>query len=145
MPITGSCRCGAVKYELSVEGLPLTYACHCLDCQTWSGSAFALHALLPESLVKLSGNASEFELENVESMASQHIVCATCSTRIANRNAAVPNMIILRAGTLTRSDELVPAIHIWTKRKQSWIKLPESVRTFDETPSPQEFGAALQG
>jgi hypothetical protein len=108
MTITGGCRCGDVRYTLSFETLPLTYACHRRDCQTWSGSAFALHSLLPDDALALEGEARTFRIEGVESMLSEHLACPNCLTRIANRNSAVPGMIVLRAGTLDRSDELVP-------------------------------------
>ena len=45
----GGCRCGAVRYKLALDTLPLTYACHCLDCQTWSGSAFSQQTFVPEA------------------------------------------------------------------------------------------------
>jgi len=34
--------------------------------------------------------------------------------------------------------------HIWTSRKQSWVKLPEGMPTFEESPSPEKFGAAVK-
>ncbi|HXH45396.1 MAG TPA: GFA family protein [Bradyrhizobium sp.] len=127
-----------------MDDLPLTYACHCLDCQSWSGSAFGLHAMVPESSITLQGNASHFRLPvGVESMPSDHIGCASCFTRIANRNSAVPEMLVLRVGTLERSNEVAPAAHIWTKRKQAWIRIEADVPSFDETPTPQAFAAAL--
>lgn len=47
--IQGGCRCGAVRYVLALDTLPRTYACHCRDCQTWSGSAFSQQTFLPEA------------------------------------------------------------------------------------------------
>ena len=40
--IMGGCRCGRVRYRVALPKLPNVYACHCRDCQTWSGSAFSL-------------------------------------------------------------------------------------------------------
>jgi hypothetical protein len=143
MPITGGCRCGAIRYEVALEALPAVYACHCRDCQTWSGSAFALHAMLSEERLTLHQDADRFRVDEVERMRSEHLGCARCMTRIANRNNAVPGMMILRAGTLERSDEIVPVAHIWTRRAQPWVVLPDDVSTFEETPTPEQFQAAL--
>jgi hypothetical protein len=41
LPLTGGCSCGAIRYEIAAFPL-LLYACNCTDCQTASGSAFAL-------------------------------------------------------------------------------------------------------
>lgn len=146
MPITGGCRCGKVCYELPMDELPLTYACHCLDCQTWSGSAFVLHAMVPEASIAMAGDVSQLRLpEGAEMMPSEHIGCACCFTRIGNRNRALPGMLVLRIGTLDRSSEASPAVHIWTKRKQAWIALTEGTPAFAQSPTPQEFAAAVAG
>ncbi len=42
LPMTGGCACGAIRYEITSFPL-LLYSCHCTDCQTISGSAFALN------------------------------------------------------------------------------------------------------
>lgn len=146
MSLQGGCRCGAVRYELAGEELPLTYACHCLDCQTWSGSAFALHAIVGEDALSVTGRPFRFRLpEDQETMPSEHVGCATCLTRIANRNDALPGMLVLRVGTLDRSKDVAPAAHIWTSRKQSWLTIDEKTPAFDVSPTPEEFAAALSG
>lgn len=33
MAITGSCMCGAIKYESSEDQPKVTALCHCTDCQ----------------------------------------------------------------------------------------------------------------
>jgi hypothetical protein len=143
MELTGRCRCGAVDYRIELAALPMTYACHCRDCQTWSGSAFALHALLPASLLDIRGETAEYVYAGDGGSISRHWSCAACATRIANENGAVPGMVILRAGTLDRSGEITPAAHIWTSRKQPWVMLTPTVAAFEESPTPEEFGAAL--
>ena len=37
------------------DGVPPTYACHCPDCQTWSGSAFSQQTYLPEVALSVTG------------------------------------------------------------------------------------------
>ncbi|MBX7535172.1 GFA family protein [Qipengyuania sp. GH1] len=146
MTFAGGCRCGAVRYELDSEELPLTYACHCLDCQTWSGSGFLLHAMVPEDTLKISGEAVRLRLPaDAEAMPSEHIGCAACLTRIANTNSAIPGMAVLKVGTLDRSNEVTPAAHIWMSRAQPWITLDENTPIFEETPSPEAFAEAIAG
>jgi hypothetical protein len=40
--MTGGCCCGAIRYEITSFPL-LLYTCNCTNCQTASGSAFALN------------------------------------------------------------------------------------------------------
>jgi hypothetical protein len=100
--------------------------------------------LLPEPMLSVTGLTGQYAYNGPHGAAFTHILCATCATRIANRNSLVPGMIILRAGTLDRSQQLAPIAHIWVKRKQGWVVVPEAVPAFEETPTPEEFGAALR-
>lgn len=139
----GGCRCGAVTYKLPHDALSATYACHCLDCQTWSGSAFAEHILLPEDALICDGPTVIYA-DAKDGIASEQVICEMCHTRLFNRTSAAPGMIVLRAGTLTASDKVAPIAHIWIKRKQPWLTLPSDVPAWEGTPTPQEFGEALQ-
>jgi hypothetical protein len=143
MAIVGGCRCGAVRYELAMDRLPSPYACHCLHCQTTSGSAFGLHALLPEAAVVVTGPLVTYEHEGTAGLPSRQHVCGDCHTRVYNHNAAIPGMVILRAGTLDDSNLLEPVAHIWVTRKQPWVVIPAGVRSWGEAPTPEEFAAAL--
>ncbi|HYT87901.1 MAG TPA: GFA family protein [Gemmataceae bacterium] len=42
LSLTGGCSCRAIRYEITSFPL-LLYSCNCTDCQTASGSAFALN------------------------------------------------------------------------------------------------------
>jgi hypothetical protein len=142
MSVAGGCRCGAVRYTLDVERLPNTYACHCLDCQTWSGSAFSQHAVVPESALNVSGPIAVYELKTEDRISVQR-VCATCHCRVFNTNTARPGLAVIRAGTLDESDKLDVVAHIWVKRKQAWITIPEGVPQWEEGAPPADFAAAL--
>ena len=144
MTITGGCRCGAVRYTLATDSLPPTYACHCLHCQTTSGSAFGQHALLPQGMIAVTGPLVSYEHDGTAGFTSRQHVCGDCHTRIYNENSAMPGMVVVRAGTLDASNLLDPIAHIWVKRKQAWLAIPDGVPSWAETPTPNEFAAALQ-
>jgi len=144
MKINGGCRCGALRYTLAIDALPPVYACHCLHCQTWSGSAFALHAMLPEAAIAVTGPVVSYEHEGPGGQPSLQRLCGTCHTRIFNTNAIMPGMAVLRAGTLDDSPLLNPMAHIWVKRKQAWLVIPDGVPSWPEGPSREEFFAAVR-
>ncbi|MGB3316117.1 MAG: GFA family protein [Albidovulum sp.] len=138
---SGACECGAVTYAIKAGPLHV-YACHCLNCQTRSGSAFAEHAMLGADAFECDGSVEEFQ-RAANGMQLTEVFCQTCHTRIYNRNNMLPGMIFLSAGTLESSQRLEPMAHIWTSRKQGWVRLPEGIPTFEHSPSPEEFGAAM--
>jgi hypothetical protein len=140
----GGCRCGRVRYRLAAEKLPNVYACHCLDCQTWSGSAFSLQIILPENQFEVTGELALYERTSPDSgHVSRQRACPVCFTRIYNTNSARPGSVTLRAGTLDRSNELNVVAHIWTKRKMAGVVIPEGVPSWSEGAPPAEFVAAL--
>ncbi len=140
----GGCRCGAVRYHLAVEELPLAYACHCLDCQTWTGSAFSQQIVLPEDSLSVSGPVATYDLTSPSGRLSRQRMCGTCHARIYNTNSGRPGLAIMRAGTLDNSDRLMVAAHIWTKRKQAWIAVAEGVPTWPEAAPLAALDAALR-
>jgi hypothetical protein len=141
--LTGGCRCGGVRYSLNLPQLPRAYACHCLDCQTWSGSAFSEQFLLGEDDLVVTGPVTIYEFTNPSGRISRQRMCPTCHTRIYNTNSSRPGIAVVRAGTLDESHTLNLVAHIWIKRKQPWIVIPDGVPTWPEAAPPQDFIAAL--
>jgi hypothetical protein len=133
MTIAGGCRCGAMRYTIALDVLPATYACHCRDCQTWSGSAFSQQFIIAESMISVSGPIEVYELTTLDRTSRQRF-CATCHTRIFNTNTRRPGVAVVRAGTLDDSDQLDVIAHIWTSRKQPWVIIPAGVPTWPEFP-----------
>lgn len=144
--VEGGCRCGAVRYKVKVDRLPNAYACHCLDCQTWSGSAFSLQFIVPEAALEVTGKPHLYERttgEGADARTSHQRGCANCMTRVYNTNTRRPGLAVVRAGTLDRSDELTIVAHIWAKRKLKGIDIPADVPSWPEGAPPADFMAVL--
>ena len=142
--LKGGCRCGAVSYELASSGDLPVYCCHCLDCQKWSGSAFAEQAVIGESSIKVEGPVTRSPVTSRQGGQSIQYVCSICHSRIYSTNPTRPGIALLRAGTLDETDKLRPRAHVWVKRKQPWVTLPGDVPAFEEAPSPEEIRALLR-
>lgn len=143
-PVEGGCRCGAVRYRIALDKLPNVYACHCLDCQTWSGSAFSLQFFVPEDALEVIGTPYLYERPSDDGeRISRQRGCATCITRVYNTNTRRPGFAVVRAGTLDASDVLSIVAHIWTKRKLAGIDIPKDVPSWSEGAPPADFMAML--
>lgn len=140
----GGCRCGAVRYTIAADALPASYCCHCLSCQSSSGSAFSEQAVVPGSSLECSGPILDHRLERTDGIESHHRLCAKCFTRLWSTSASFPGLALLRAGTLDRSQELVPKAHMWTRRKQAWIALAPDTAQWTESPPAGELVQALE-
>ena len=73
----------------------------------------------------------------------EEVCCSSCLTRLYNTNSTLPDAVFLRAGTLDGSADLRPMAHIWVSRKQDWIQVSADIPTFEMSPSPEEFAAAV--
>ncbi|MEQ1809514.1 MAG: GFA family protein [Terricaulis sp.] len=144
MSVDGGCRCGAVRYRLALDQLPRTYACHCRDCQTSSGSAFSQQAAVPEAALTIAGPLVIYE-HVTEDRVSRQRFCGVCHCRLYNTNTARPGVAVVRAGTLDDSDKLDVAAHIWASRKQAWVTIPGGAPQWPEGPPVAEFFAVMTG
>lgn len=140
--ISGQCRCGDVRYTIAAEKLPAAYACHCHQCQRWTGSAFSLQALVSEDQLALTGPVVVYERTTGDRVSTQR-VCGSCHSRIYNTNTRRPGVAVVRAGTLDRSEELVCKAHIFVAYRQGWFAIPADAPQWDEMPTPHEFILAL--
>ncbi|MFJ4346225.1 GFA family protein [Pseudomonas sp. NPDC089401] len=144
MGFTGQCRCGQVAIDIEAQQLPPLYACHCLNCQRWSGSAFGLHLLCGAAAVRVTGEVVTYMHEH-QGQTSTQSLCGVCHTRLFNETTAAPGMRVVRAGVLDGAQAWVPVAHIWTRRRQPWVVLPQGVAQWEETPTAEAFGKALFG
>lgn len=142
MALTGGCSCGAVHYE--VTGAPLfTQACHCLDCQRTTGSAFVVHAVLVESDFRIEGEMATARLETGSGQGRDLHFCPACGTAIWVRYLyhQVP-VIALRTGTLDDTGQLAPQAHIFLRSKQPWVEIPDGVPAYPEAAAREDMWPA---
>jgi hypothetical protein len=133
--IAGGCRCGAVRYTVDRATLPAAYACHCTDCQTWSGSSFTTQFFMPADALHVTGAATDYAFVNPTGRVSTQRFCPTCHTRLYNSNAARPHLVNIRAGTLDDSARIRVPLHIWVRSKQPWVILPDDAELWQEAAS----------
>ena len=143
MTLSGHCRCGAVSYAVEAAAFPSSYACHCLDCQTQSGSAFTIQVPLNEHRLSVHGNLINWDHRDSRDILTTQRFCALCKTRLFSTNAGRPGIAVLRGGTLDSSEELIPKLHIWIKRKQRWIGLPADAETYQASAPVDRMRSAF--
>ncbi|MCU6452833.1 GFA family protein [Sphingomonas sp. A2-49] len=121
-----------MRYAVDRSALPAAYACHCTDCQTWSGSAFSTQFFVPEADLRVDGVVVEYAFVNPMGRVSTQRFCPTCHTRLYNGNAARPGIVNIRAGTLDDSARIDVPLHIWVRSKQPWVILPVDAEVWEE-------------
>jgi hypothetical protein len=135
--LRGGCSCGAVRYELQAAPMRV-HCCHCNNCQRQSGSAFAINALIEASKLKILKGKPE--AVPVPREAAPHDIhrCRKCKIAVWSDYGRRKKIFFIRAGTLDDASKVKPDIHIFTRAKLPWIKLPKGVPAFKDYYNPKE-------
>jgi len=126
MSYEGGCACGGVRYGLKREPM-FVHCCHCTSCQTETGSAFVINALIESDQVEPLKGAPEPVMTPSESGRGQQIWrCPECHVALwSNYGGAKDILRFVRVGTLDEPAAIEPDIHIYTRSKLPWVRLPE--------------------
>ena len=107
-------------------------ACHCLDCQRRSGSAFAAQARWPEERVELSGDFAEWSRTGESGSRATFRFCPHCGGTIAYSSDALPGLVAIPLGTLAGTDLPPPDYSVFEGRKHRWVEVTgDGVAHFD--------------
>ena len=132
-PISGSCQCGGVTYQLLSEPM-MVVACHCKECQKLSTSAFSITAMVARDSVKFNGKMTEWRRSAASGNINGAMFCPTCGNRIYHFNPQAPDKIKLKPANLSDTGMIKPTAHVWVSEKQDWYDIPEGVAVYDKQP-----------
>ncbi len=130
---SGGCQCGAVRYKLAAEHIT-AYACHCLECQKQSASAFAISVPVLARDLDVSGPLTAYERATDSGSMTNCWFCSRCGTRVYHQSARSSELVTLKGGTLDDPAELKPVAHLWVSRRQAWVLLPDDVPAYESQP-----------
>ncbi|MGH6915392.1 MAG: GFA family protein [Geminicoccales bacterium] len=129
--LEGGCACGAVRYRLGSAPM-FVHCCHCRDCQRQTGSAFVINALIETDRIALLAGAPEPVGVPTDSGRPHDIHrCRACKTALWSDYGGRPALRFVRVGTLDDAAALPPDVHIFTRSKLPWVRLPEGVPAFE--------------
>jgi hypothetical protein len=129
--LAGGCACGAVRYRLGSAPM-FVHCCHCRDCQRQTGSAFVINALIETERIALLAGDPEPVAVPTDS-GRPHVIyrCRECRIALWSDYGGRPALRFVRVGTLDDPAALAPDVHIYTRSKLPWVRLPEGVPAFE--------------
>ena len=136
----GGCSCGEVRYRLASEPL-FVHCCHCLNCQRQTGSAFVINVLIETDRVELL--AGDPELVPVPRGSKKQKIwrCPACQIALYSQYTRA-GVRFVRGGTLDDPAAVEPDVHIYTRSKLPWVRLPDDLPAFTAYYDPQELWPA---
>ncbi len=133
MPVlySGSCLCGAVSYQASVEP-HYQFNCHCRDCQKATGAAYAPIAFFHQSELNIQGELHYFGSFGASGKPIRRAFCPTCGSQMFGLPEIVPDMISIRAGTLDDPNLYQPQAEIFVSHANQWDMLNPELLHFEK-------------
>ena len=108
----GRCLCGQVHYNFHRSPL-LVAICHCRHCQRQSGSAFSIVAAVPKADFTLHGETKIFnDVSDSGRTVGRHF-CGDCGSPILSTIEPMPDMVLIKAGTLDNVASLRPTLEVF--------------------------------
>lgn len=132
--LTGGCMCGAVRYEISERPL-FGGLCHCDRCRPQSGSAFSTVIFIKRSSFVIDGETHVFD--DVGS-SGQHVgrrSCARCGSPLTTEPDSVPDLMMVKAGTIDDNEWFQPIMELFVTRRRPWVLPVQGAQQFEGNPS----------
>jgi hypothetical protein len=127
----GGCACGAVRYRLKSKPM-FVQCCHCKDCQRQTGGPFAVNGLIEADRIELlSGEPKPISMRTDSGRPHLIYRCPDCATALWSDYGDRKVMSFLRVTTLDDAAEVPPNLHIFTKSKLPWVRLPPDAKAFE--------------
>jgi hypothetical protein len=119
-----------------VEAMPLlVYACHCRECQRWSGSAFGMSMpVKTEAFAITRGRPKHWRRTGASGIESAYWFCGRCGGQVFGQRRVRPEIASVRAGTLDDTSWVRPIAHVCMSSAQPWEPMPNDVECFDTMP-----------
>ena len=121
--VTGGCLCGAIRYSIS-QPVEIVSACHCTHCQKASGTGASHNALVPASAVTFTAGKPKAYKDTAESGNTLfRYFCGDCGSPIYSQRERMPEVMVLKVGTLDDSSGLKLTTNIWTRSARPWMHI----------------------
>ena len=129
--LTGSCLCGAVRYEIHGELGP-AFFCHCIRCRKASGTAFASNAVVAEADFTFTAGEELLRTYTADTGLSRRF-CGQCGSPLTSSRPGLPQVRV-RLGTLDTPVVRGPQAHIFTAYKADWFDILDDRVQYPERP-----------
>jgi hypothetical protein len=128
--LSGGCACGAIRYRLGSPPM-FVHCCHCRNCQRQTGSGFVLNALIEtDRIALLAGDPVPVAVPTDSGRPHRIFRCPGCGIAVWSEYGGVSALRFVRVGSLDDPAVLVPDVHIYTRSKLPWVRLPDGVPAF---------------
>ena len=134
---TGSCRCGAIRFEADADPFYTGY-CHCSDCRRATGAPMAAFVGFRTEHARFSGETpSTYGTAPVS-----RSFCGTCGAPIAYFDARLPDQIFMMLGAMDEPKNYAPTVHGYISSALPFLHLDDDLPRMETNTVPRPQGAS---
>ena len=126
---TGSCSCGAVRFEITGKLTGVTY-CHCSKCRRWHGHFGAYTAVDRDKLRMIEERGLKW---HTVSPTVKRGFCGECGSSVLFDESTMPKMSIC-AGTLDAPTGIRDKAHIFAGSKGDYYDIAGDLPKYETLP-----------
>ncbi len=138
MHITGHCHCGAISFEADTDASKVI-ACHCADCQQFSGAPFRTVLPVPAEKLRWTGTPKTYVKVAASGNRRMQGFCGECGTQLyATEADGAPKTMGIRLGCVDQRAQLAPTMQVWGQSAMPWLAAvsgPGAVPCHQQGPS----------
>jgi len=126
--LAGSCRCGAVRYQVS-DAFLYAANCHCSGCRAATGSAFKAFAGIEREKLRITDGLEDLAV--IGRHDANDTRCRACGSFLFSvvRDGAFVHVAM---GSLVDAPSIRPTEHIFVGSKAPWFEITDELPQFDE-------------
>lgn len=132
--ITGGCLCGAYRYAFDREQVISAHHCHCKDCQKSTGCGKATIVLVPAAALQEQGELASFTVTGSDGAHIARGFCQKCGSPVASHMEEMPDLRMIKAGSLDESDWVEVNSSFWSSTAKSWSPVDASIESVEKNP-----------
>jgi hypothetical protein len=130
---TGGCACRAIRYEIAAEPIE-SNDCQCRQCQHQSGTGHSSYLSFVGAPVTIEGKASTWDVVGEGGTVKRCAFCPTCGSPVYLTFPDIPDLFIIRAGSLDEPGRYKPEMVFWHSVAQPWDHVPPETRKYEKLP-----------
>jgi hypothetical protein len=122
-PLTGSCLCGTVRFEVTAPFVTAGY-CHCHRCQRRSGTLWTLNGSVTAADFRIVAGADAVTTW-VPPDGRPKSFCRVCGGHLFSGDPDADDLVGVRFGAIDGDPGIRPRWHQWVESAPAWEPIPD--------------------
>ena len=123
MTLSGSCLCGAVRFEATGPFLTAAY-CHCASCKKLSGGAGTVNGRVPTDAIRVVAGHELLRTYQPDE-GSAKTFCSACGSNLFGGGWPDSEQSSVRLSAIDTAFDQRPEAHIFVRSVAPWETLPD--------------------